>query len=307
MGNTRGNRRLHRFYDELTSVDAILRALARDQPEAGTVAAADVYTRSLDCQNLGGFALLERHTALVAAYKAFGEGQRVLDAGCGLGGPGRYLADRFGCAVTGIDVLQARVQAAATLTRMVGLDDRVAYCQVDATRLPFAAPQFGQAWMLDVSIHIANKAALFRELARVVHGDGLLVLHDQLGPLPPAMRPVTRRAPYIAPALPQLLRYVEGAGFRVLTWRDTTDTVLTSLQGRRELLLPGVERGTRVARLRRQRRLAMLTAYMEALGQQGSRTGLLIARRTVSAASRGQAGRSEGKRDTVLGLRRRSQ
>ena len=51
----------------------------------------------------------------------------------------------------------------------------------------------------------------------------------------------------------------------------------------------------------------MLTAYMEALSQQGSRTGLLIARRTVSAASRGQAGRSEGKRDTVLGLRRRSQ
>jgi hypothetical protein len=34
-----------------------------------------------------------------------------------------------------------------------------------------------------------------------------------------------------------------------------------------------------VARHRRQRRLALLTAYMEALGQQGSRTGLLIARR----------------------------
>jgi hypothetical protein len=135
--------------------------------------------------------------------------------------------------------------------------------------------------MLDVSIHIANKAALFGELARVVRVDGLLVLHDQLGPLPPAMRSVTRRAPYIAPTLPQLLRYVEGAGFRVLTWRDTTDMVLTYMQGRRAELLPGVERGPRVARLRRQRRLTMLTAYIEALGQQGSRTGLLIARRTA--------------------------
>jgi SAM-dependent methyltransferase len=164
---------------------------------------------------------------------------------------------------------------------MVGLGDRVTYGQVDATHLPFAAPQFAQVWMLDVSIHIANKAALFGELARVVHGDGLLVLHDQLGPLPPAMRPVTRRAPYIAPSLPQLVRYVERAGYRVLTWRDTTDTVLTYMQGRRAELLPGVERGTPAARRRRQRRLAMLTAYLEALGQQGSRTGLLIARRLV--------------------------
>ena len=45
------------------------------------------------------------------------------------------------------------------------------------TSLPVAAHQFDQAWILDVSIHIANKAALFGELARVVHGDGLLVLH----------------------------------------------------------------------------------------------------------------------------------
>src|SRR5262245_56307138 len=71
-------------------------------------------------------------------------------------GRARYLADRFGCTVTGIDVLPVRVQAATTLTQMVGLDDRVAYHQGDATSLPFAAHHFAQAWMLDVSNHIAN-------------------------------------------------------------------------------------------------------------------------------------------------------
>jgi len=279
MGKTRVNRRLESFYGAITSVDAILRALARDRQEESTVTAADLYTRSLDCQNLGGFGLLERHAALVAEYQALGARQRVLDIGCGLGGPGRYLADRFGSAVTGMDVLPMRVQAAATLTQMVGHGDRITYCQGDATRLPFPAQQFAQAWLLDVSIHIANKAALFGELARVVQVDGLLILHDQLGPLPPAMRPATRRAPYIAPALPQLVRYVEGAGFRVLTWRDTTDLVLPYMQGRREELRQGMERGAQAAR--RQRRLATITAYIEALGQQGSRTGVLIAQRTA--------------------------
>ena len=275
------NQRLESFYGDLTSVEAILRALARDGLEESQVTAADLYTRSLDCQNHGGFAMLERHAALAAEYRAIEAGTRILDAGCGLGGPSRYLADRFGCSVIGIDVLPARVQAATTLTQMVGLGDRVSSRQGDVTSLPFAARQFDQAWMLDVSIHIANKAALFGELARVVHAGGLLVLHDQPGPLPPAMRSVTRRAPYIAPALPRLLWYVEGAGFRVLTWRDTTDTVLAYMQGRRAVLLQGGERGTSAAQRRHQRRLAMITAYIEALGTQGSRTGILIARRTA--------------------------
>src|SRR5215831_3998124 len=152
MDTTPVHRRLHRFYAELTSVDAILRVLTREGLEAGLLTAADLYTRSLDCQNHGGFALLERHAALVTEYSGLGKEQRVLDAGCGLGGPGRYLADRFGCAVTGIDMLPARVQAAVTLSRLVGLGDSVAYCQGDATSLPFAVPQFTQVWMLDVSI-----------------------------------------------------------------------------------------------------------------------------------------------------------
>jgi SAM-dependent methyltransferase len=137
-------------------VDAILRALARDRQEEGTVTAADLYTRSLDCQNQGGFSLLERHVALVTEYKALGEGQRVLDAGCGLGGPGRYLADRFGCAATGIDVLPARVQAAHH--QMVGLPG----CLLPGRRhaLPFSSYQFEQAWMLDVSIHMPQGGAV---------------------------------------------------------------------------------------------------------------------------------------------------
>ena len=54
MSNTRVHRRLHSFYDELTSVDAILRVLAREGLEEGSLTAADLYTRSLDCQNQGG-------------------------------------------------------------------------------------------------------------------------------------------------------------------------------------------------------------------------------------------------------------
>src|SRR5262249_54742107 len=140
MGNTRVHRRLEGFYGELTSVDAILRARARDGQEAGTVTAADLYTRSLDCQNLGGFVLLERHAALAAEYSAL-EGQRVLDAGCGLGGPGRYLADRGGGAVIGVDVLPAGAEGAAAPPPLAGRGDRAASGPARTTRPPSAPPQ----------------------------------------------------------------------------------------------------------------------------------------------------------------------
>lgn len=269
--------RLEDFYGPLTSVDAVLRGLPEDRA-SGKVTAADLYTRSLDCQNLGGFEMLERIAALAAEHAALDGTRRVLDVGCGVGGPGRYLADRFRCAVTGIDLLPERIKAARALTRMVGLTERVTYRRADATRLPFSRATFDQAWMLDASVHVADKRGLFGELARVLKPQGLLVLHDHIGPLPPAMRPVTRDAPYIAPSLRQMVGYVERAGFRLLLWRDTTRRVLEWMESRPAP--PGEQRedATAEERARQQRRLAYRTAYIQAL-REGMRTGLLIATR----------------------------
>ena len=76
----------------------------------------------------------------------------------------------------------------------------------------------------------ADKHALFSEIARVLRPGGLLVMHDQTGPLPKAMAPATRSAPFIAPSLPQLIRYVEAAGLRLTTWQDSTAQIVAYFQ-----------------------------------------------------------------------------
>src|SRR3712207_4634915 len=64
-------------------------------------------------------------------------GDHLLDIGCGLGGPARYLAQRFDCRVTGIDIAEPFVDAAAKLTALLGLTDRVTIQHGDGQHLPY--------------------------------------------------------------------------------------------------------------------------------------------------------------------------
>jgi len=66
-------------------------------------------------------------TAELAAATGLEPSTRVLDLGCGIGGPARYLAATFGCGVTGVDLSPSFIDAANYLTGRCGLSDRVTF------------------------------------------------------------------------------------------------------------------------------------------------------------------------------------
>ena len=53
-------------------------------------------------------------------------GHHIVDIGCGIGGPARYLAKRFGCRVSGVDITQPFVEAANKLTTLLKMERQVA-------------------------------------------------------------------------------------------------------------------------------------------------------------------------------------
>ncbi len=79
-------------------------------------------------------------TRELASAAGCGPGMRVLDVGCGIGGPARTLADEFGCRVSGIDLTPAFVATASALSERMGFADRTEFRVADATRLPFETP-----------------------------------------------------------------------------------------------------------------------------------------------------------------------
>jgi 2-polyprenyl-3-methyl-5-hydroxy-6-metoxy-1,4-benzoquinol methylase len=267
------------LYGEMTSLDRVRRALARDGVDVEHLQARDLYERDLDCQNLGGFGMLEVIATTVAGRAALQPDDHLLDVGCGMGGPGRVLADRYGCTVTGIDVLPLRVESAEELTKLTGLEERISYRLASATDLPFENGAFTQVWLLDVGIHVRDKRALFLEIARVLRPGGLLVMHDQTGPLPKAMAPATRNAPFIAPSLPQLIRYVEAAGLRLTTWQDSTARIVAYFQQVKARLGPPDARPDQGAHPWREWIRTTADAYLATLDNLGGRTGIMIAER----------------------------
>ena len=130
----------------------------------------------LDQFHMGGLA------ATIAFAKRVGiDGQaRVLDAGSGLGGPARYLAETFGCRVEGVDLSPYYVAVARMLTDRAGLADHVTFREGDLTRLPFGDRAFDLVWTQHVAMNIADRAGLYRELHRVLKPGGRLAFYDPI-------------------------------------------------------------------------------------------------------------------------------
>ncbi|HET8758195.1 MAG TPA: class I SAM-dependent methyltransferase [Solirubrobacteraceae bacterium] len=115
----------------------------------------------------------------------------LLDIGCGLGGPARYFAQRFGCRVTGIDITGPFVVAANKLTALLGMGDQVVAEQGDGERLPYEDASFDAAYAQHVTMNVADRRRFFGEAWRVLKPGGFFALTEHgLGPVGSPHHPV---------------------------------------------------------------------------------------------------------------------
>jgi ubiquinone/menaquinone biosynthesis C-methylase UbiE len=103
---------------------------------------------------------------------------KVLDVGCGIGGPCRLLADEYGCMATGIDITHEFIRTAALLSELTGLQDRTNFVHASALQLPFKANSFDMLWTQHVQMNIQDKKQFYAEINRVLKPDGTFVYYD---------------------------------------------------------------------------------------------------------------------------------
>jgi ubiquinone/menaquinone biosynthesis C-methylase UbiE len=101
-------------------------------------------------------------------------GDRALDVGCGLGDEVCLLAEAVGPngSAAGVDLSERLLEAARA---RYGQRPSIRFIQADAHRLPFADHEFDGARIERTLQHVADPAAVVREVARTVRPGGRIV------------------------------------------------------------------------------------------------------------------------------------
>ena len=213
--------------DETDLVAAVERVLAT----LGSGPLTTAQLAGLDQFHVRGLAA----TAELAGIAAIGPETAVLDAGSGLGGPSRYLADQFGCTVQGVDLAPSFVKVAELLAQRSGLAGKVSYGVGNLLALPFEAAAFDLVWTQHVVMNIADRDRLYGEFARVLKPGGRLVFYDVVAadgqpdilfPVPWAETPATS----FLLTQPATVAALERCGFSVEIWNDVTEATIVAMR-----------------------------------------------------------------------------
>jgi sarcosine/dimethylglycine N-methyltransferase len=215
--------RVRAHYAATGLIDRVRQALATVAPE-GTM---------LTPEQLA--ALDQFHTRGLAATVELGEtaalqaGERVLDLGCGLGGPARLLASRFGVMVTGVDLSAPYIETGRYLNQRCGLETSVNLMPGDALAPPLGESRFDAVLMQHVAMNIENRQALYGAAFRALRPGGRLAIHDVVSgggelvfPVPWSREPATSHLL----SADQTVKSIEAAGFKIERWQDDTEKAL---------------------------------------------------------------------------------
>ncbi|REJ83812.1 MAG: methyltransferase domain-containing protein [Planctomycetota bacterium] len=104
----------------------------------------------------------------------------VLDMGAGYGGAARYLAAKFGCRVTALNLSEVENERNRRLSREQGLDHLIDVVDGNFEDLPFEDDSFDIVWSQDAFLHSGARETVFAEAGRVLRPGGDLVFTDPM-------------------------------------------------------------------------------------------------------------------------------
>ncbi|KAF8652370.1 hypothetical protein AX16_004398 [Volvariella volvacea WC 439] len=125
-------------------------------------------------------ASLARHEHYLAAQMVLRPGMRVLDVGCGVGGPAREIARFSDCQVIGLNNNDFQIQRARRYTRQAGLEGQVTFVKGDFMKLSeqFGENYFDAVYAIEATVHAPTWEGVYGEIFKVLKPGGVFGVYE---------------------------------------------------------------------------------------------------------------------------------
>ena len=156
--------------------------------------------------------------------------KHVLEVASGSGGPALYMAAKYGCRVTGIDINREGIDTATQAAASRGISNAdFRFADVDKP-LPFENDYFHAIICIDAANHFRDRAYVLREWHRILKPGGRILFTDPVvitGPI--SNEEIAARSnigffTFIPADITE--RFIYEAGFRLLKCADATENII---------------------------------------------------------------------------------
>ena len=175
---------------------------------------------------------------LLSEAAAVGEGERVLNIGCGAGEGAVWMARRHGATVLGVDIGERHLELARENARESGVEDRVSFVLDDFHELGSVPDDsMDVVWGLEALSHSSDRERALEQAQRVLVPDGRVAVTDiflRSGTDDGRVREVEDALGLRLGPVDRFERTLETMGFETLTRRDITEGVRPCTENRHE-------------------------------------------------------------------------
>jgi len=115
---------------------------------------------------------------ILSDVAAIEPGEKILDAGCGVGGSSVWLAKERRCKVVGISLNQRQIERATAFAKQLGVDGNAVFEQNDYNDTGYAPGSFDVTWGIESICYADDKRRFLKEAHRLLKPGGRIILAD---------------------------------------------------------------------------------------------------------------------------------